>query len=816
MRQDFLFAWRQLRRSARFAVLAVATLALGIGASTAIFSLVRGVLLKALPFPEPERVVALHTMQFPPGNGMGSAAGAGSPVDNSYPDFLDWREQSKSFEAIATYTYGTTRNYTPSGNGRSRVIHGVHVSSDFFQTLGVMPQYGRPFRREDENEGTRAVIISHDFWMSEFNGSPSAIGGPIRLSDKIDTIVGVMPAGFRFPYLTDTTQFWDTYGVLKPWFLDLNLRGERSTNVVARLRSGVTRAQAESEISVMQRRFAESYSEDRNYSAVQVTSLLDGVTGDYRKQLFLLFGAVCGVWLIACVNAAGLLVARGVMRREEFAVRTALGASRAQIIRQVLIESTILSIAAGIAGVGLAILLLKGFLAVVPVDLPRVEEVGIDWATLGFAVGVCLLTGISCGVLPAWVASRSDGMLALGRGRKTSGGKREQQIHNGLAVAEIAISLVLLAGSGLLIRSFLETMRVNPGFDPHGLLSFRLGMTAVQYPHEKALQFLAEARDALAELPGVQSVTSAYPMPFTYDDVQKFQREGEAYDKSNPLEANLITIEPHYFETMKIPLLSGRSIEAHDTAKSKRVAVVDAEFAREFFPKGDAIGKSIAPDWGRNAPPDWYEIVGIVGSIRNRDLTQDPAPQFYLRPEQAEDWPEGLIVRTQGDPRKYIGAISAAVWKLDPGLPVFDVSTVDERVKQSTAMTRFEAQLLTWFAVAALLLAAVGLYATLSEMVARRTFEIGLRVALGAQPGDVFRLVLWKGLLMAGIGVAAGLAGFWAVSRVFADLVYGVAPYDPTTVFVAGLVLVGVAIAASAWPAWRAVRLEPMKALREQ
>ncbi len=817
MRQDFRFALRQLRRNIRFHLLAAITLALGIGAATAIFSLVSGVLLLALPFPEPNRLVALRTLQFPPGLPAGTDPAAASPTDNSYPDFFDWRSESQSFDGIAFYDYGTSRKFTPSGSGRPRIIDGVRVSSGFFEVLGIAPEYGRSFTRQDEKEGTCSIIISHEFWIAEFNGSLKSIGGPIRMSDRACTLIGVMPAGFSFPYQTRAPNFWFTIAVIR-WASNdpITRRGDRNTNVVARLRNGRNIAQASAEVNAIQRRIAESFAEDRNYSGVAVTPLLQTIIGDVRKPLLLLFGAVTGVLLIACVNVAGLLLARGVMRRTEFSVRIALGASRGQIMRQVLIESTILSCLAGIGGVVLAFVFLKAFLGIVPQDLPRLREVQIDGVTLGFSLLASLITGLCSGVLPAWSAARCDSTLALGRGRAVSGGRKEHHIHGSLVVAETAISLVLLAGSGLLIRSFVETTRVNPGFDPHGVLTFRLGMSAVEFPQEKAVLFLRQVRAALSGLPGVQSVTAAYPLPFTYDTMSAFRLMGLAYDPSDPPAAKIAVVQPHYFEALKIPLLQGRTFSERDNAEATRVAVVDAEFARRFFAKGDAIGKSIQPDLEYRERQEWYEIVGVVASIRTTDLTNGPDPQFYLPYEQADARPQGMILRVAGDPHSYVGSVRGAIGELNRDLPLFDVGTMDERVRESTVYARFEAQLVTCFAVAALLLAAVGLYATLSEMVARRTFEIGLRVALGAQPRDVFHLVVKRGLVMALTGVVAGLAAFWLVARLFADMLYNVSTFDPWTIVTASAVLVCVSFLACIWPAWRAVRLEPMEALREQ
>jgi len=815
MAQDLKFALTQLRRSPRFHLLAVATLALGIGATTSIFSLVNGVLLRPLPFPKPDRLVALSTLEFPPGLPLGANAAAASYSDNSYPDFFDWRSQSHSFAGIASFSYATTRKFTPKNGGKARIIDGVHVSSGFFEVLGVLPEYGRSFSPEDERQRTCSVIVSHEFWISEFGGSLNSIGVPILLSDYPCTLIGVMPAGFNFPYHSRPPQFWKTLSAL-PVDTVLARRAYRDTQVLARLRDGVAVSQGEADINSIQRTLASSFPDDRNFGAVAVTPLLDFFTGAQHQPLFLLFAAVTGVLLIACVNVAGLLLARGATRRTEFSLRIALGASRHQIMRQVLLESVILSCLGGIVGVALAFVFLRAFLAIVPGDLPRIQNLRIDGATLLFSLGVSLVTGLGFGLFPAWSASRSDTALALGSNRSSTRGRHEGRIHSALMVAEIAISLVLLASSGLLIRSFVETIRVHPGFDTHGLLTFRVGMSHTKYPPEKALPFLHRVTSALSALPGVQSVTGGYPIPFMYDEISSFRLEGLPYDPTNPLTSKVAVVAPLYFETLKIPLLRGRTFTDRDNAQSARVALVNAEFARRFFPNGDAIGKSIQAHLDDDNSQDWYQVVGVVTSIRTTDLTATPEPQFFLPIEQWPGWVQGIFVRVARNPDGYITAAYSTIADLDPDVPLFDVSSMDDRIRQSTAYSRFEAQLLTYFAIAALLLSAIGLYATLSEMVTRRTSEIGLRVALGAQPSDILQLVLKRALWMATLGVLTGLLVFWIVSRSLADFLYNISILDPWTIFVASIVLVGVSILASLWPAWLAVRLQPMDALREQ
>ena len=677
--------------------------------------------------------------------------------------------QSRTLETIASYAYGTTRKFTPAGNEPPRIVDAEYVSADFFRVLGVAPMLGRSFTLDDEMDDSRPVILSHQFWESEFHSSPGILGKHITLSDRIATVIGVMPAGFSFPNLSQPPSFWGTFwrasssavnAIGNPWKESVSStteRTSRSVRVIGRLKPDVSVAQARAEMNAIQRSLAEQYPEDRNAFGVEIRPLLDYVSGDFRQPLYLLFGAVTAVLLIACANVAGLLLARGFARRHEFGVRVALGAKPSRIVRQVLIESTVLACCAGVLGVALAFVWLKTFLGLAPVDLPRLTDVRIDGIVLAFAFLVSLLTGVGFGVVPAWSASRlnSSGLWRSGRG--ISGSRNEHRLRGMLVIAETAISLVLLAGSGLLIRSFVQTIRVPPGFDPHHVLTLRLGMSAVEYPKEKAPLFFRQLFPLLSTIPGVESVTSGYPIPFSYDMTSRFSIAGRPTDPSDLPVANRATVAPHYFETLRIPLLKGRTFDNRDDLNAKRVAIVNEEFAREFFPTEDAVGKSIQPDFlDYGYQPAWYEIVGVVAGIRTTDLTEGPKPQFFLPYEQMPYWPQAVLLRVSGNPSAYLNSVRAAIAGVNRDLPIYAVTTLDDLMVQLTVYARFEAGLLTCFAVSALLLAAVGLYAALSEMVTRRTFEIGLRVALGAQQGDVFALVVRRGLILAAIGLTVG------------------------------------------------------------
>src|SRR3984957_3167822 len=590
MRQDFGFALRQLRTNFRFSLIVVLTLALGIGATTAIFSVVSGVLLRALPFPDSDRLIGLQTIVYPHAEVQGKEASDETFDDVSFPDFFDWRQQSQTLEAVATYAYGTTRKFSPPGNEPPQIVEAEYVSADFFRVLGVAPMLGRSFTLEDESDESRPIILSHPFWVAEFHSSPDIVGKHITMSDRVVTVVGVMPAGFGdFPGSSEPPSFWGTflrasYSGISPSGMPqketvspASRRNDRTVQVIGRLKSGVSAAQARAELNGIQRSLAEQYPEDRNAFGVEVRPLLNYVSGDFQQPLYLLFGAVTAVLLIACANVAGLLLARGFARRHEFGVRVALGAKPSHIVRQVLIESTVLSLCGGAIGIALAFALLKTVLVLAPADLPRIDRVQIDGMVLTFAFLVSLVTGVAFGVFPAWSASRTNSTGLWRAGRGISGGRSEQRLRAVFVVAETAISLALVGGSGLLISSFVETLRVPPGFDPHHILTFRLGMSRVEFPEEKAPLFFRQLFTELQAIPGVVSVTSSSPPPFSYDNTSRFAISDRPNDPNDLPVCIRAAIAPNYFEALHIPLLKGRTFERRDDRNAKRVAVVNQE-----------------------------------------------------------------------------------------------------------------------------------------------------------------------------------------------------------------------------------------------
>ncbi len=811
------FALRQLRRSPGFSFTAILTLAIGIGATTAIFSIFYAVLLRPLPFPEPDRLASVSVMTFPAGS-AGNAIGV--PESVSYPDFFDWRAQNHSFESLASY-HGLNAAANP--NGSARMISGVAVSWDFFHVLRIPPAMGRAFTRDEETAGNHSVVISHEFWVSDFNASPNILGQTIKLFDVNYTVVGVMPASFSFPVETPAPSFWITPARdAEGKDPSTAQRGWMQLQTIGRLKPGVTIAQAQAEMTTIQAGLAKRYpQEDLNNRAAKVVPEAETLTGDVRPALRILFAAVAALLLISCANVAGLLLARGSGRQSELAVRAALGARRREIVLQLLSESLLLSLMGGVAGIGLAVLMLKGLLHLVPAGIPRVGEASIDGTVLAFTVGVSLLTGILFGLLPARRLSTLDPALALRDGTRTStSGRKQHRLHAALVVTETALGLVLLVGAGLLIRSFLHLLAVNPGFNPRHMLTFRVGVSPQRYKTDaESLALYRGIQTNLQALPGVQSATAVYPLPLSGSGIGvTFDIEGRPHAPGDSPEVQVSIIEPSFFQTMGITILRGRTFsEDEDQPKGRPVTIVNQAFVRKFFPGEDPIGKRIQPGLSSDDNPKaMHEIIAVVADVKRSRLAEDTAPEIYLPWAPMNITTPYYALRVAGDPVSYINSVQAAVASLDKDAPIYRIHTYDDLVALNTAQSRFQTLLLTAFAAIALLLAAIGLYAVLSYMVVQRTHEIGLRMALGAQRGNVLKLILNRGMALALIGVALGAVVSVLLTRFLGSLLYDVKPLDPITfICVAGLLLAVSAIA-SAIPATRAAGLDPMKTLRGQ
>ena len=810
------FAIRQLRKSPGFAVTTILTLALGIGASTAIFSLVNAVLLRPLPFPEQERLVALQVADLEPG------VPANTQIRLSYPDFFDWRAQSRSVTGMACYRQ---QSITLTGRGEPQQLESQTVSADFFRVLGVHPMLGRDFLPGEEKAGARVAVLSYALWQSTFGSSRNVVGRAITLDGHSYTVAGVMPGGFEFPIQNPPPALWTTLAddaaTDAPGDPPLTVqRGANMLRVIARLKPGVTVAQARAELSTIARQLALQYPDsNKQLTAATVKPEMEQLIGNVRPAMRLLFAAVMLVLLIACANVAGLLLARATRRRNEMALRTALGASRGQIIRQVLTESVLLSLCGGALGVVLSSWTLETLLRFVPANLPRAGQISVDGAVLVFATAVSLGTGLLFGVLPAWRMSRLDPSLALrDGGRSVTGGRGQHNLHHWLVVAETAIGLVLLVGSGLLIRSFVRVLHVDPGFDPRHVLTASLNLPANAYGSQKKIEFYNQLLARLTALPGVQSAAAGWPLPLSNTNVSiSFQIEGHPTAPGDAPSEALSIVTADFFQALRIPILAGRAFSVRDDSKAMPVIVINERFARKYFPGESPVGKHIKVDLGDGTlKSPVREVVGIAGNVKRQKLTADVDPEYYLPFAQAVITSPPLAIRTAGDPTSLIGGLRAQLAEMDPSIPLYRVATMEDSMSKAAAQSRFQTLLLACFAGMALLLSAVGLYAVLSYMVAQRAGEIGVRMALGAQRGDVLSLIVRRGLVLALTGIGIGLAAAALLTRFMAGMLYGVQPFDPLTFAAVAALLLVVSVAASSAPAWRAARLNPMETLRDQ
>ena len=805
----FRFSFRQLRKSPSFAVAAVVTLALGIGATTAIFSLVNAVLLKPLPYPEPGRLVRITQEDH--------STGAVLPESLSYPDYFDWRSRNRSLSGMASYS---GQNMTLTGDGLAQQLGVYVVSSNLFQVLGVAPMLGRDFRWDEEQAGNRAIMLSYPLWLSRFGGQREVVGRQITLDGEPYTVAGVMPKGFLFPAETGVEAWISIATNAEGKDPATGQRGMDELEIIGRLKPRVSIAQAKADLGSAARSLATQYSDTNKwYTTAAVTPELEHLVGKTRPALEVLFGAVGLLLLIACVNVAGLMLVRSSRRSGEIALRSALGATRIEIVWQLLTESVVLSVISGLAGIALASVILKELAVLFPKALPRLGDVSIDLPVFAFAMGVSIVTGILFGVVPALRVSSVAPALALRDGTRTmTSGRGHHRLQAWLVIGETALGLVLLVGAGLLIRSFVSVLRVNPGFDPHHVLTARYTMPDVGYTHDHKIQFVEELVSRLNALPGVMSATAGWPMPMSGSNATiSFTVEGHPVAKADHPSEALGVVLPGYFETMRIPLIAGRTFNKLDQTKSPPVIIIDQAFARKYFAGVDPIGKHVTADLGDdvvNHPV--REVVGVVGDIHQFALAAEPVPHYYLPWTQAVITTPYLVMRTSGDPAVLERAVKDTVAQMDSSIPTYRLHALDFYVSEAVAPARFQTLLLTVFATIALLLAAVGLYGVLAYIVEQRALEIALRLAVGAQRGDVLRMILRRGMVLAGIGVAVGLGISFAVTRFLATMLYGVKPLDAVTFCGMSLVLLAVALMASAAPAYRAARTDPMTTLRTQ
>jgi putative ABC transport system permease protein len=814
LRQDVRHAIRVLGQNRAFTVVAVSAIALGIGANTAIFSVVNNILLRPLPYSEPERLVRLM-LKFPNGN-----AGA-----VSVPKFMAWTGNSQAFEYTCLYDFsGPGLNL--SGGTKPEQVKGIHVSADFFPVFGGRPAVGRVFSREEDRPGGPALaVMSHGLWVRRFGGDPAMLGRAIILNGEPFTIIGVLPAAFRSYPPAD---------LYLPLQVDPNTTNQgHYLSAAARLGPGVSLAAANSQMKVSAERFRKQYPKDigKEESAAAVP-FQESMVGDIKLSLMVLLGAVGLVLLIACANVANLLLARSTDRSREIAIRGALGAGRWRIIRQLLTESLVLALVGGVAGLVLGVWGGRGLIAMSPANLPRSAELSmaslLDWRVLLFTLAIAVVNGILFGLFPALEISRANLNSKLKESSSRQGTGRRHYARNALVVAEIAMALVLLTGAVLLIRTFASLRQVDAGFNPDRVLAFETSLAGAKYSRTEPVDLLVrEAIRRIETVPGVKAAAIVPFLPLEGGFGLGFDIPGRPIPagQNSAGGAAWMYVSDHYFRALEIPLRRGRLFNDRDTKSSPPVVIVNEAFAKKYWPKGNPVGERI--EIGKGMGPEFAEgpreIVGVIGDVKEGGLG-NPAPEvMYIPLPQLKDSfmalnnkiiPLSWIIKTEVDPFTLSAAVQKQVLETDSQLAVARVRALRQVVGEATSRQDFNMKLLSVFAGIALLLAAIGVYGMLSYSVRQRSQEIGIRMALGAQAGDVLRMVVRQGMMMAGAGIVLGLAGAFALSRLLTAMLYGVKPYDPATFGAVALVLAVTAMLASWIPARRATRVDPLEALR--
>ncbi len=801
--QDLRYSVRSLGRTPGFTLAAVATLALGIGANTAVYSLVRGVLFRALPFPAPDRLVAVSE-SYP---ARGYAQMVASP-----PNYIDWKAQSRSFSAMGAYS---TTDLALSEGGEAERLRATMVTSGFFESLGVAPSAGRFLAPAEFVPGRdRTVVISHDLWKRRFGSEPSLVGKTIRLEGEPYLVAGVMPAGFRFP--EDGADAW----IPLAFAADVGTqRGAHYLEVIGRLKAGVPREQADAEIRAIAARLARRYHDTNDGHAAIVTPLRQKLVRSVRPVLLTLLGAVAFVTLIACANVANLMLIRASHRGTELAIRTALGAGRGRIARQLLTETLVLALGGAALGVFLAELAVGAIVRWGPPDIPRLPEVALDGGVLAFTAGWTLAAVILCGLAPLAGLFAKAPMAALKiAGADSAAQPAAARLRRLLVVGELGVALLLLVGAGLLVRSLARLSAVDPGFSPDRLLRFDLSLPDARYADTaKAAAFTRELLARLRSLPGVQSAGATFGLPLTdFRYNSTFRVAGRPEDPAHEPSAQVRVASRDYFSTIGLPLLAGRAFGPEDSLGAPIAILASRSAAAKFFPAGDAIGQRVRFGARPGNIRLEGEIVGIVGDVHDQGLGEGLTPEFYGSLEQAPTAAFSVVVRTTRDPASLAGAVRRTVHSLDAELPVTELETMREVVSRSIARPRFTMSLLLAFAAAALLLSAVGIYGVTAYAVSQRTREIGIRMALGADPRRVRGLVLRDGMRLAAAGLSLGLVAALALTRVLRGLLFEVPPTDLATHAGVALILLAVVLAACWIPARRAARLDPWRALRAE
>jgi len=804
--QDLRYAARMLRKSPLFAAISILTLALGIGANTAIFSVVNAVLLRPLQYPNAERIVAIQELNE-----------KGSRIQVTAANFLDWRAESKSFEHLAAIL---ARTANLSAADESERINLAMTSANFFQVFGLQPQMGRFFLPDEERAGHDPVaVLSYGLWQRHFGGDPSLVGRSIMLDGQPYTVVGVAPAGFQYP---DRTEIWIPPFQLVPTLgpqMDIQrARGFGFLSAVALLKPGVSVKQAHDEMTAITARLRQQYPETNNKRFDRVVSLQTHLVGESSMALMLLLGAVALLLLIACANVANLLLSRAAARHKEIAIRLALGATRLRLVRQLLVESVLLGLLSGMVGLLLGWWGVDLMRRLLPVDFPRAQDIGVDLRVLGFTLLVSLVTGIVFGLVPALQSTNPDVNESLKESvRGSTGGRSRNRVRSLLIVSEVALSLVLLIGAGLLFRSFLRLQAVELGFRPQNLLTFRLTPSGANFREDpQYINFYSQVAERVKTLPGVDAVGMINTLPLMKGPTTAFRVEGRpllTQDKWPGV--NYRNVSPDYFRAVNATVLKGRSFDNRDNESAPLVVLVNQSLVRRDFAEEDPVGKKIS--FGGTRPdgqPIWFEIVGVVADVRSLELNSEPTPEIYTSYMQDPFAGMSFVVRSQVEPESLIPAVREAVRQVDKAQPVAEVKKMEQIVSEAAAQPRFNSLLLGIFASIALLLAAAGIYGVMSYSVTQRTHEIGVRMALGAQTLDVLKLVVGQCLRLTLVGLALGLICAFALTRVMATLLYGVKPTDPWTFASGALLLTVVALLSCYFPARRATKVDPLVALR--
>lgn len=815
---DLRHSIRVLLNSPGFTTIAIAALALGIGANTAIFSVANTVLLQPLPYPEPDRIMRVER-SYPQGAGPSS----------SIPKFMAWKKNNQVFEAMTIYDFQSLGLNLGSGD-RPEQVHGIHVSQDYFRVFGVSPALGRTFLpQEDLPGGAKAAVISNDLWKTRLGANPSLLGKPLILAGDPYTVVGILPASFRPDPPAD---------VFIPLQADPDSINQANyLQVAGRLKPGVTIAAAKANVKLAGERFREANPKwmDKTESVTMVP-LRDALVGDVKPALMILVGAVGFVLLIACANVANLLLARASGRHKEIAIRTAVGASRGRLISQLLTESILLAAVSGLVGFLIGAWGVRVLLALSPGNLPRVNAPdhaasivsALDWQVLAFTFAIALITGVVFGLFPALHISKLDVNSIL---KETSGrsgtGLKQNRARSILVASEMALAVILLVGAVLTIRTFVGLSSVQPGFDPHNVITMQTSLTGGRYDSTAKVESMVhQVVQRIEALPGAQSAAAAIMLPVEGELDLPFLIEGRPPSNGGfSGDEQWRAVSPHYFSAFRIPVLRGRAFENRDTGKSERVLIINQALAKKYWPKGDPIGQrvTIAKGLGPQFEEPSRQIVGVVGDVRESGLQDSDQPVMYVPQGQIIDpltqlansqIPMSWAIRTSSDPSALTSAIQREILAVDGQLPVSKIRTMEQVVSESTARQNFNMLLLSIFAGLALLLAAIGIYGLMSYTVEQRTQEIGIRLALGAGRGDMLRMIVRQGMQLAGIGVVIGLAAAFGLTRLLASLLFGVKTTDPLTYVAVALVLSSVALFACYVPARRATKIDPLIALR--